>query len=157
MEWAAAAKIIDWVTKLFSAASERRRREEQIAYIREKVLWNFGNIGLTKPGIDINGIRPANAIPERANRFNHLMTQLDEIVNHRIPNLSYSEVTALRIAMKQARSIASSPPCAYDDWSDLVSYSCAYRSFQRLKWLKLPAKLPWRNPIDPLVHEMETL
>jgi len=156
MELVGFPKFIDWSTKLFSWASRKYQREEQIEFLRDLLIETFRNIGNERPYADINGICAENAIPQRAARFNHLMMQLDEIVEHRIPDLHYSEVTDLRISIKNAKSMATALPRPKDDWSDCVNYSCIYRGFNKLKWLGLPAKLPWRSPPDPLEEALKS-
>lgn len=137
-------------------ARKRQRRKEQIKFIRDSIIWTFENIGNTKPHVDINGHLPENAIPQRAARFDHFLVQMEDVVlDHRIADLKYSEVAAIRSAVANARSLSSSSS-PKDDWMDLVTYACIYHYFQKVECLNLPTKLPWRSPPDPLLSAVST-
>ena len=134
---AAIGGSVVWVRKKF-------RRKKQIKFLRDALLWNFVQIGLTTPDRDINGRRDDNAIPARARRFDHLIKHMEVSLDHRVPDLAPTEVADLRSAMEQAR-FHSSLDLAKDDWGDLVMYACIYREFQRVRCLDLPPELPWRD------------
>lgn len=129
---------------LFSWAGKKRRRKEQIQFLYRTIIESFERIGTQKPHVDVNGYRPPDAIPQRASLFDSFLMHMDAALDHRIPDLKYSEVADIRTALANAKSKTSSST-PKDDWQDLVTYSCIYHVFQRVKWLKLPAKLPWRN------------
>lgn len=124
----------------------------QIGFLRETMLRNFEWIGAERPHIDFNGHRSENAIPERAARFQHLIERLDVALEYRAVDLRQSEKADIRDAHAGAKSLfasfASRPP--NHDWSDLVRHACLYRRYRKVRWLDLPAKLPWNaDDVDP--------
>ena len=40
--------------------------------------------------------------------------------------------------------------------SECAKYSFIYRGFNKLKWLELPAKLPWQGPSDLLEEVLKS-
>ena len=140
-------RVVAWFGKWVGV---QRRRDEQIDFLRRTIFDAFVRIGEEKPHIDVNGYRPPNAMQQRASLFNHFLKHLEIAVNHRTGDLTYSERAEIQSALADAKS-RQDMPTARDDWEDMVTYGCIYRGFQRVRWLKLPPKFPWKaKVIDPL-------
>lgn len=137
------AAVYKAIAKFFKFAYKRHRRREQIKFLRDTIFSTFRELGGETPRIDVNGYRQPNAIPQRAARFNHLLAHIDIMLKHRTKDFSHSEASSFRLALSEARDLHAMP--RKDDWQDLVTYACIYRRFQKLEWLGLPSKLPWRD------------
>lgn len=128
----------------FKGIKNRRNRKKQIATLNELVITYFQRIGDLEPSPDINGRYPDNLVLQRTGFFNHFLMELTETIEHGSPDLSFDEAAKIRIALESAKSLfAERQP--KDDWEYIVRLGCAYRVFQRLKWMKLPPEVPWRK------------
>lgn len=140
-------RVFAWLGKWVGA---RRRRDEQIDFLRRTIFDAFVRIGEETPHIDINGYRPPNAVQQRTSLFKYFLKHIEIAVNHRTGDLTYSERAEIQSALADAKSWQDMPE-AQNDWDDMVRYGCIYRRFQRVRWLELPPKFPWKaKVIDPL-------
>ena len=92
--------------KALRGFTRKRRRREQVEFLRDKIIQRFKYIGSMKPTVDVNGHVPDNVISDRAACFGHFLGEMEVVLDHRIPDLKYSEVAEIRSAVVNARSWA---------------------------------------------------
>ena len=69
---------------------------------------------------------------------------MDVVLKSRIPDLRYQDATEIQTAFAHEKNLLH-VALPKNDWEDMVRYACIYRRFQKIKWLNLPTKLPWKD------------
>ena len=141
--WALVNRLLDFIVAKVEKRRREDRRGEQVRRLREAIAQVFDDVTRVRPYRDVNGAWINRVAEERAARFDHFLMRLSVILEHGVPDLSYTERTEIELALAVVRDSHSSWAPESDE-QDRWRYGHLHGLFDRVEWLGLAPMPDWK-------------